>query len=95
MIAQEASCKPAGATAELEYGLRRREVSVADELVGGAILVEGLRILQLSDSIVDPPRFTIRKCPHPGKIARSSSLGRSPPNHMSSLEVDLPLRERK
>jgi hypothetical protein len=59
MLPEKARRETAGATPELEDGLRAGEVTEADQFVGGAILVEGLRVQLLANEVVDPPRLGV------------------------------------
>jgi hypothetical protein len=59
MIPEKARREATGAAPELEDGLRVREVTEADELVGRAVLVEGLGVQLPANEVVDPPRLAV------------------------------------
>jgi hypothetical protein len=57
MLGEQAERETARAAAELEDAMRRAELAVLDQQPGGAVLVEGLRVLVRADAIVDASRL--------------------------------------
>jgi hypothetical protein len=60
MLREKTTGEPPCAAAEFEYSLCRTELTVRDENCGGTIFVEGLRVLQSPDAIVDTPSLLTR-----------------------------------
>ena len=59
VVLEQAQCESAGPATELEDRLRGGELPVPHEQSSGAVLVEGLRVLQGADSIVRLSGFLV------------------------------------